>query len=56
MIIIDYGISIPDIAFKVQENVKNTVETMTGLKVSQVNIHVQGINFKKEKVEKAEAK
>ncbi|GAA0861155.1 Protein of uncharacterised function (DUF322) [uncultured Clostridium sp.] len=56
MIIIDYGISIPDIAFKVQENVKNTVETMTGLKVSQVNIHVQGINFKKEKVEKTETK
>ncbi|WP_373598348.1 Asp23/Gls24 family envelope stress response protein [Paraclostridium bifermentans] len=56
MIIIDYGISIPDIAFKVQENVKNTVETMTGLKVSQVNIHVQGINFKKEKVDKTEAK
>jgi uncharacterized alkaline shock family protein YloU len=56
MIIIDYGISIPDIAFKVQENVKNTVETMTGLKVSQVNIHVQGINFKKEKVDKTETK
>ncbi|MEG2246777.1 MAG: Asp23/Gls24 family envelope stress response protein [Paraclostridium sp.] len=56
MVIIDYGISIPDIAFKVQENVKNTVETMTGLKVSQVNIHVQGINFKKEKVDKTEMK
>ncbi len=54
MVIIDYGISIPEIAFKVQENVKNTVETMTGLKVSQVNIHIQGINFKKEKVEKTE--
>lgn len=56
MVIIDYGISIPDIAFKVQENVKNTVETMTGLKVSQVNIHIQGINFKKEKVERTEKK
>ena len=41
---------------KIQENVKNTVETMTGLKVSQVNIHVQGISFKKEKAEKEEAK
>lgn len=51
MIMIDFGISIQDTALKVQENVKNTVETMTGLKVSQVNIHVQGINFKKEKVE-----
>ena len=56
MIIIDYGISIPDIAFKVQENVKNTVETMTGLEVSQVNIQVQEISFKKEKEEKELAK
>ena len=56
MVNIDYGVSIPEIALKVQENVKNTIETMTGLKVSQVNIHVQGISFKKEKAEKEEAK
>ena len=56
MVMIDYGVSIPEIALKIQENVKNTVETMTGLKVSQVNIHVQGISFKKEKAEKEEAK
>ena len=56
MVLIDYGISIPDIALKIQENVKNTVETMTGLKVSQVNIHIQGISFKKEKTELEEAK
>ena len=56
MVMIEYGVSIPDIAFKIQENVKNTVETMTGLNVSQVNIHVQGISFKREKAEKEEAK
>lgn len=56
MVMIEFGISIPDIALKIQENVKNTVETMTGLKVSQVNIHIQGISFKKEKAEKEEAK
>ena len=56
MVMIDFGISIPDIALKIQENVKNTVETLTGLKVSQVNIHIQGISFKKEKTELEEAK
>jgi len=56
MVMIEFGISIPDIALKIQENVKNTVETMTGLKVSQVNIHIQGISFKKEKSELEEAK
>ena len=53
---IEFGESIPDTAFKIQENVKNTVETMTGLEVSTVNLHVQGINFYKEKAEKEEAK
>ena len=56
VIMVTYGVAVHDIAFKVQENVKNTVETMTGLKVSQVNIHVQGISFRKEKAEKEEAK
>ena len=56
MVTIDYGVSIPDIALKIQENVKNTIETMTGLKVSQVNIHIQGISFKKEKADKDDSK
>ena len=53
---IEFGESIPDTAFKIQENVKNTVETMTGLEVSQVNIQVQEISFKKEREEKELAK
>lgn len=44
-IVVDFGIRIPDVAWKVQENVKNAVETMTGLSVKAVNIHVQGINM-----------
>ncbi|TQQ84658.1 Asp23/Gls24 family envelope stress response protein [Peptacetobacter hominis] len=52
MLVVKFGVSIPDIAFKVQENVKNAVENMTGLEVSQVNVHVQGVSFKKEKEEK----
>lgn len=44
-IIIKYGSSIPDIAWKIQDNVKNTVEGMTGLKVAEVNVHVQGAEF-----------
>lgn len=48
-IIVDYGVSIPDIAWEVQENVKNSVESMTGMTVSKVNIHVEGVSFAKEK-------
>lgn len=42
-IIVEYGVRIPDVAFEIQGKVKKAVETMTGLKVSGVNIHVQGI-------------
>jgi len=47
-IIVDYGIKIPDVSWKIQENVKNAIESMTGLIVSSVNIHVQGIKLVKE--------
>ncbi|MDR0879889.1 MAG: Asp23/Gls24 family envelope stress response protein [Clostridioides sp.] len=55
-IIVKYGKSIAEIATQVQENIKNTVETMTGLVVSQINVLVQGISFKKDKAEKEEIK
>lgn len=47
-IIVDYGIKIPEIAWEVQESVKSSIETMTGLDVEKVNIHVEGIYFKTE--------
>ncbi len=43
-IIVEYGVRIPDIAFEIQNRVKTAVESMTGLKVQEVNIHVQGVN------------
>lgn len=47
-IIVEYGVKIPELAWSIQENVKTNVETMTGLSVSKVNIHIEGISFKKE--------
>ncbi|HPT77883.1 MAG TPA: Asp23/Gls24 family envelope stress response protein [Candidatus Atribacteria bacterium] len=47
-IVVEYGARIPEIAWKIQENVKKAVETMTGLNVVEVNIHVQGVNFEKD--------
>lgn len=43
-IIVEYGVRIPDVAFEIQNRVKKAVETMTGLKVLEVNVHVQGVN------------
>ena len=43
-IIVEYGSRIPDVAFDIQNRVKTAVEGMTGLKVTAVNVHVQGVN------------
>lgn len=47
-IIVDYGFPVPEIAKSIQENVKKAVETMSGLNVTCVNVHVQGVNFERE--------
>ena len=47
-IIVEYGCRIPDIAWEIQNRVKTSVENMTGLKVLEVNIHVQGVNLPKD--------
>ena len=43
-IIVEYGSRIPDVAFEIQNRVKKSVEGMTGLRVEEVNVHVQGVN------------
>ena len=40
---VEYGMKIPEVVSAVQENVKKTVEAMTGLKVDKVNVNVQNI-------------
>ena len=41
-----YGFSIPDVSAKVQEKVKQAIESMTGLNVVGVNVRVVGITVK----------
>lgn len=56
-IIVEYGSRIPDVAFEIQNRVKKSVEGMTGFKVEEVNVHVQGVNtdiVKDEKIEENE--
>ena len=48
-IIVEYGTRIPDVAFEIQNRVKKSVENMTGLKVTEVNVHVQGVSIETDK-------
>ncbi|HHV65242.1 MAG TPA: Asp23/Gls24 family envelope stress response protein [Peptococcaceae bacterium] len=44
-IIVGYGTKISEVAANVMDRVRYTVETMTGLKVAEVNVNVQGVRF-----------
>lgn len=45
-IIVEFGSKIQEVAQNVQQNVKSAVESMTGLKVTTINVNVQGVTFK----------
>ncbi len=47
-VIIEYGTPIQKAAHDAQENVRKAIETMTGLRVVRVDVHVQGVSFEKE--------
>ena len=49
-----YGACIPEVARKVQENVKKAVEMMTGLDVVEVNVNVLGISMDEKQTKEAE--
>lgn len=44
---VEYGYNIPATCAKVQEKVKNTVENMTGLSVTDVDVRITGVGVKK---------
>lgn len=48
-LIIDYGVNIPTTCGKVQERVKSTIENMTGLTVTDVNVRIAGVDMNKNK-------
>ena len=40
-----FGYSVKDVAFRVQENIKSSIESMTDFKVASINVHVIGVVF-----------
>ena len=46
-IIVRYGAKIPEVCENIYQEVKKGIETMTGLRVVEVNIHVQGVQIEK---------
>lgn len=44
-IIVEYGHPIPEVASQIQRNVKQAIESMTGLSVVEVNVHIHDVHF-----------
>ena len=55
-IVVDYGVSIGDVARAVRENVVAAVERMTGLEVVEVNIAVSDVKLPDEEDEEPESR
>ena len=53
-IVVEYGSPVPDVARSIQENVKKAIETMSGLDVHAVDVHVAGVSFEREQKAVAE--
>ena len=47
---LEYGYNIPETCQIVQEKVKTTLENMTGLEVSDVNVRIAGVNIENQKM------
>ncbi len=44
-VIAHYGYSVPEIAYRIQQTIKQMVESMTKFKIAQVDVHVQSVIF-----------
>ncbi len=43
-----FGYNISEIAYRVQENIKNSIASMIDMKIDRINVHVLGVDFPKE--------
>lgn len=49
--VMNFGISIPQVAQQIQDNIRQTLINMTGLVTEEVNIHIVGVQFETAKQE-----
>ena len=44
-VIVKYGYNVPDLAYRIQQTVKQSVENMTHFKVAEVDVHIEDVVF-----------
>lgn len=50
-VIVQYGSKIQEVCRELQYNVREAIENMTGLRVVEVNVKVEGVSFREEEAE-----
>lgn len=50
-VIVKYGYNVPELAYRIQQSVKQNVENMTRYKVAKVDVHIQNVVFDDENAE-----
>ncbi len=45
-----FGYNVTEVAYRVQENIKNSLSGMIDVKISKINIHVLGVDFPKDEL------
>ncbi len=46
-----FGVTIPGVAQKIQDNIRQALFTITGLEPKEVNVHIYGVTFETQKTE-----
>jgi uncharacterized alkaline shock family protein YloU len=49
--VMNFGVSIPEVAKKIQDNIRQALYNMTALEINEINVHVVGVQFEQQKVE-----
>ena len=44
-VVVKYGYNVPELAYRIQQTVKQSVENMTHFKVAEVDVHIQDVVF-----------
>lgn len=44
-VVVKYGYNVPELAYRIQQSIKQNVENMTHYKVAEVNVHVRDVLF-----------
>ena len=45
-----FGYNVTEVAYRVQENIKNSLSGMIDIKINRINIHVLGVEFPKDEL------